>query len=120
MTINGTYQIRDLTIVNPTYEVKNVNDNLVNKTCNIEVIFDTDSVIKYSYSISGFSYSQTWEDADIFTFVEAEIQKLDINYNPNARTSRKSSNEVKKDNSTIEPIVKVSALRKIKNFFNIK
>ena len=39
MTINGTYQIRDLQIVNPTYEVVNVNDNLTNKTCNIEVVF---------------------------------------------------------------------------------
>ena len=53
MTINGTYQIRDLQIVNPTYEVVNVNDNLTNKTCIIEVVFDTDSVIKYSYSIGG-------------------------------------------------------------------
>ena len=78
MTINGTYQIRDLTIVNPTYEVKNVSDNLVNKTCTIEVIFDNDSIIRYSYSIGGFSYAETWEDADIFTFVEAEISKLKV------------------------------------------
>ena len=78
MTINGTYQIRDLTIVNPTYEVKNVSDNLVDKTCSIEVIFDTDSIIKYSYSIGGFSYTETWEDADIYTFVEAEITKLKV------------------------------------------
>jgi len=78
MTINGTYQIRDLKIVNPTYEVVNVNDNLTNKTCNIEVVFETPSIIKYSYSISGFSYVETWEDADIFTFVEAEISKLKV------------------------------------------
>lgn len=77
-TITGTIQLRDLTIVNPTYEVKNVNDNLINKTCSIEVVFDTDSIIKYSYSISGFSYSETWEDADIFTFVKAEISKLKV------------------------------------------
>ena len=76
MTINGTYQIRDLKIVNPTYEVKNVSDNLVDKTCIIEVVFDTDSLIKYSYSIGGFSYADTWEDADIFSFVETELQKL--------------------------------------------
>ena len=74
MTINGTYQIRDLQIVNPTYEVVNVNDNIVNKTCNIEVVFETPSIIKYSYSVSGFSYDTTWEDADIFAFVETHIK----------------------------------------------
>ena len=73
MTINGTYQIRDLQIVNPTYEVVNVNDNIINKTCNIEVVFETPSIIKYSYSISGFSYDTTWEDADIFAFAEDHI-----------------------------------------------
>jgi len=78
MTINGTYQIRDLQIINPTYEVVNVNDNITNKTCIIEVVFNTDSVIKYSYSIGGFSYVETWEDADIFAFVETEIEKLKV------------------------------------------
>lgn len=72
-TINGTIQLRDLTIINPAYEVVNVNDNLVNKTCNIEVLFNTDSIIKYSYTVAGFSYDVTWEDADIFTFVEDHI-----------------------------------------------
>ena len=78
MTINGTYQIRDLQIINPTYEVVNVNDNITNKTCIIEVVFNTDSVIKYSYSIGGFGYVETWEDADIFAFVETEIEKLKV------------------------------------------
>jgi len=78
MTINGTIQLRDLQIINPTYEVVNVNDNIINKTCNIEVVFETPSIIKYSYSIGGFSYSETWEDADIYNFVETEIQKLKI------------------------------------------
>jgi len=73
-TINGTIQLRDLTISNPSYEVKNVNDNLVNKTCSIEVVFDTPSIIKYSYSVGGFSYDATWEDADIFNFVETHIK----------------------------------------------
>lgn len=74
MTINGTIQLRDLQIINPTYEVVNVNDNIVNKTCTIEAVFETDSIIKYSYSITGFSYSDAWEDADIFTFVETHIK----------------------------------------------
>ena len=78
MTINGTYQIRDLQIVNPTYEVINVNDNIVNKTCTIEVVFETPSIIKYSYSIGGFSYDTTWEDSDVYNFVEAEIEKLKV------------------------------------------
>ena len=78
MTINGTIQIRDLTIVNPTYEVVNVNDKIVNKTCTIEVLFNTDNIIKYSYSIGGFSYDTTWEDSDIYNFVETEIEKLKV------------------------------------------
>ena len=73
MTITGTIQLRDLTIINPSYEVVNVNDNLTKKTCTIEAVFNTDSIIKYSYSISGFSYDTTWEDADIFAFAEDHI-----------------------------------------------
>jgi len=78
MTINGTIQLRDLQIINPTYEVVNVNDNITKKTCTIEVVFETPSVIKYSYSIGGFSYDTTWEDEDIFAFVEKEIEKLKV------------------------------------------
>lgn len=77
-TINGIYQIRDLTIINPTYEVINVSDNIVNKTCNIEVVFNTDSIIKYSYTVEGFTYELTWEDVDIETWVGLELQKLKI------------------------------------------
>jgi hypothetical protein len=78
MTINGTYQIRDLQIINPTYEISNTRYDLKTKNCIIEVIFDTDSIIKYSYSIGGFDIKSIWEDADIFTFVEAEVEKLKI------------------------------------------
>ena len=74
MTINGTYQIRDLTIVNPTYEISNPRYDLKTKTCIIEVIFDTDIDIKYSYSISGFDIKGIWGDADIFAFVETHIK----------------------------------------------
>ena len=77
-TINGTIQLRDLTLTDATYEVVNVNDNLVNKTCNIEVLVDTPNLIKYSYSITGFSYEVTWEDADIFQFVETELELLKV------------------------------------------
>ena len=78
MTINGTIQLRDLTLTDATYEVVNVNDNLVNKTCNIEVLVDTPNLIKYSYSITGFSYSETWEDADIFAFAESQLELLKV------------------------------------------
>lgn len=73
--INCTIKLRDLTIVNPSYEVVNVSDNIISKTCDIEVLFNTDSVIKYSYTVAGFNYDTTWEDADIFTFVEDHISK---------------------------------------------
>lgn len=77
-TINGTIKLRDLTLTDATYEVKNPIYDLETKTCIIEVIFDTDKVIKYSYSVSGFDIKKVWEDADIFAFVEAELEKLKV------------------------------------------
>jgi len=77
-TINGTIQLRDLTLTDATYEIVNVIDNLKTKTCVIEAVFDTESIIKYSYTITGFSYTETRKDADIFAFVETELEKLKV------------------------------------------
>ena len=75
MELTGTYQIRDLRIVNPTYKVVNVTDSIKEKTCTIEVVFTTESVLKYSYTVEGFSYENTWEDADVYDYVETAITK---------------------------------------------
>lgn len=64
MKLIGTYKIDDLTVVNPQIEVRQVNDNIINKTCSIEVIFNIDgALINYSRNIDGFSYADTWENA---------------------------------------------------------
>lgn len=79
MNLTGTYQIEDLTVVNPTIQIKQVNDNIVTKTCSIEVIFNVENaLINYSRNINGFTYVDTWEDVDIENFVLIELEKLKI------------------------------------------
>lgn len=77
MNLIGTYQVEDLTIVNPTIQVKQVNDNIVDKTCSIEVIFNVaNALINYSRNISGFSYVDTWEDSDVEAFVLSQLETM--------------------------------------------
>ncbi len=77
--MEGTYKIDDLTVTNPTIEVKQVNDNIIDKTCSIEVIFNVDgALINYSRNLGGFTYSATWEDIDIENFVESELLKMRV------------------------------------------
>lgn len=79
MELIGTYQIDDLTVVNPTIEIKQVNDNIIDKTCSIEVIFNVENaLINYSRNINGFNYVDTWEDSDIEAFVVSELEKVKI------------------------------------------
>lgn len=61
------------TIVDPTVEVVSVNDNIVNKTCSVDIKL-TNSGGEYGLSLSGFTYADTWEDADIEAWVSSELQ----------------------------------------------
>lgn len=77
MKLEGTYQIDDLTVVNPTIQIRQVNDNIVDKTCSIEVIFNVEgALINYSRNIGGFSYVDTWEDSDIEAFVLSHLETM--------------------------------------------
>lgn len=79
MELKGTYQIEDLTVVNPTIEVRSVNDNIIDKTCSIEVLFNVEgALINYSRNIGGFNYVDSWEDADIQNFIVNELEKLKL------------------------------------------
>jgi hypothetical protein len=79
MELQGTYKIDDLTVVNPKVEVRQVNDNIINKTCSIEVIFNVDgALINHSRNIDGFNYVDSWEDIDIQNFVIDELEKLKL------------------------------------------
>jgi hypothetical protein len=79
MELIGTYQIDDLTVVNPQIEVRQVNDNIINKTCSIEVLFNVEgALINHSRNIDGFNYLDSWEDADIQEFIVNELEKLKL------------------------------------------
>ena len=66
----------NLEIVNPTWEVKSVTDNYDN-TCSVEIVLSTDTA-KFGVSLSGFTYKETWEDADIFAFVPQALKEFEI------------------------------------------
>lgn len=59
-------------IENPTVEVVSVNDNITNKTCTAHVKLTTDTA-EFGVDFSGFTYVDTWEDADIVSFVNSEL-----------------------------------------------
>ena len=61
-------------IENPTVTVKSVNDNLQANTCSVEVLLNTDSA-EFGIGLHGFTYTTSWEDADIQAWVNTELQK---------------------------------------------
>lgn len=65
------------TIENPVVTVKNVNDNLTAKTCNVEVLLTTDSA-ELGVNLSGFNYVASWEDTDIQAWVNTKLQEYAI------------------------------------------
>jgi hypothetical protein len=62
----------DVEITNPTIEVVRVGDNVKNKTCDVTLLLTTDTA-KFGVTLSGFSYSKTWEDDDIYEWVINEL-----------------------------------------------
>jgi hypothetical protein len=65
-------------IINPTVEVVNVIDNINTKTCNIEVLLTTDTA-EFGVTLNGFTYLETWDDADVINWVGIELQKYVVN-----------------------------------------
>jgi hypothetical protein len=62
-------------IENPNVTVTGVFDNIKEKTCNVSLLLETDSA-KFGVTLSGFEYSDTWEDDDIYAWVANEL----VNY----------------------------------------
>ena len=75
----ATYKFEQfkLEITNPTTEVKLVNDNIVDKNCSVGILLTTDTA-KFGVQLDGFTYVDTWEDADIYAWVQLELQKYEI------------------------------------------
>lgn len=65
-------------IVNPTVEVVNVIDNINTKTCNVDVLLTTDSA-EFGVTLNGFTYLETWDDADVINWVGVELQNYVVN-----------------------------------------
>ena len=63
-------------IINPTWEVVSVTDHY-NNTCSVSIILSTESS-KFGVYLDGFTYSETWEDADIFAFVPQALKEFEI------------------------------------------
>ena len=64
-------------ITNPTTEVKLVNDNIIEKICSVEILLTTDNA-KFGVQLDGFTYADTWEDADVLNWVNEELKKYEV------------------------------------------
>jgi hypothetical protein len=64
-------------IINPTIEVQSVNDNIKEKTCAVGLLLTTDSA-KFGVTLNGFTYDETWEDEDVYLWVEKELKKYEV------------------------------------------
>lgn len=65
-------------IVNPTVEVVNVIDNINTKICNVDILLTTDTA-EFGVTLNGFTYLETWDDADIINWVGIELQNYIVN-----------------------------------------
>ena len=71
-----TYKFEQFTgtIVNPTIEAVSVSDNLSTKTCSVSVKL-TSGANEFGVNLSGFTYADTWEDADVLSWVNTKMQE---------------------------------------------
>ena len=65
-------------IINPVVEVVNVIDNINTKVCNVDVLLTTDTA-EFGVTLNGFTYLETWDDADVVNWVGIELQKYVVN-----------------------------------------
>lgn len=68
----------NIEIINPVVEVVNVIDNINTKTCNVDVLLTTDTA-EFGVMLEGFTYEETWDDADVINWVGIELQKYVVN-----------------------------------------
>jgi hypothetical protein len=60
-------------ITDPEITVVTVSDNVKQKTCNVELLLETDTA-KFGLTLSGFTYETTWEDSDVYAWVLQELE----------------------------------------------
>lgn len=64
-------------ITNPTISVVSVTDNINNKQCSVEILLTTDSS-KFGVRLDGFTYSETWNDSDIISWVNDKLTTFSV------------------------------------------
>lgn len=67
----------NVNITNPSVEVVSVNDKITDKTCDVNILLTTASA-EFGVTLSGFTYADTWEDADITAWVNTELAKYAV------------------------------------------
>lgn len=80
MKLIGTYQIEDLTIIDPVIEVGQVVDDLKSRNIkNIEILFKMEN-LQCSRNIDGFVYGETWTDEQVenhvLTILENKLKTI--------------------------------------------
>lgn len=63
-------------ITDPNVTVVSVNDSITSKTCSVDILLTTDSA-EFGVTLSGFTYVDTWEDADITDWVNTKLQEFE-------------------------------------------
>jgi len=56
-------------ITDPLINVEKVNDSIMYHTCSVDVVLTTESAV-FGVTFVGFTYVDTWDDADILAWVE--------------------------------------------------
>lgn len=64
-------------LIDPKIEVQAVNDSIKEKSCSVDILLTTDTA-KFGVNLSGFTYSDTWEDKDIYAWVIVELEKYAV------------------------------------------
>lgn len=55
-------------------EIVTVNDNVKAKIASVDIVING----KYSTTLNGFTYSNTWEDSDVLTWANNELNKYEV------------------------------------------
>ena len=55
-------------------EITNVNDNVKSKTASVDLVLNG----KYGTTLKGFTYTTTWEDSEVLTWANNELNKYVI------------------------------------------
>ena len=55
-------------------EITSINDNVKSKTASVDLVLNG----KYGTSLQGFTYTTTWEDSEVLTWANNELNKYVI------------------------------------------